>query len=176
MVGDPQKRSGDLKKVVHEMGAYLINAGHLAFVFSAFTQYRRLVLAAHDITYTHYWIALIKALILAKVIMLADVFGLGRGFERQPLIFPTLYKTVIYTLFAGLFTVIERGVRGLWLGKAFTGGFVEFFEQSPHELMANFLAVLIAFIPFFAFKELGRVLGGNTLWSLFFSRNKSADK
>ena len=47
-------------------------------------QYRRLVLAAHDITYTNYWVALIEALILAKVVMIGDVLRLGRGLDINP--------------------------------------------------------------------------------------------
>ena len=67
------KKKGDLKKkIVHEMGEYLINVCYLTLVFAAFTQYRRLLLAAHDITYTHYGVAVIEALILGKVIMIGD--------------------------------------------------------------------------------------------------------
>ena len=46
---------------------------YLALVFAAFTQYRRFLLAAHGIVYTNYWVAVIEALILAKVIMIGDV-------------------------------------------------------------------------------------------------------
>ena len=58
------------EKIFHEMVEYWINVAYLAVVFAAFTQYRRFLLAAHDITYTNYWVALIEALILAKVIMI----------------------------------------------------------------------------------------------------------
>ena len=37
---------------------------------------------AYDITYTNYWIAVIEALILAKVIMIGAVLRLGRGLRR----------------------------------------------------------------------------------------------
>lgn len=73
---------------------------------------RRFVLATYDITYTNYGFAVIKAMILAKVIMIGAVFKLGRGLEEKPLIYPTLYKTVVFTLFVAAFTVIEHLIRG----------------------------------------------------------------
>jgi hypothetical protein len=37
-------------------------------------------------------------------------------------------------------------------------------------LLANVLVMFVAFIPFFAFKELGRVLRKGRVWELFFRR------
>ncbi len=102
---------------------------------------------------------MIEALILAKVIMIGAVFRLGRGLEQKPLIYPTLYKTVVFTLFVGVFTLVEHVIKGLWKGKGLMGGLVEFFGKGPHEFLAGCLIVFVAFIPFFGVKELGRVLG-----------------
>jgi len=165
------KKKGNLKKrIFHEMVEYWINVLYLALVFAAFTQYRRFVLAAHDITYTNYWVAVIEALILAKVVMIGDVLRLGRRLEQKPLIYPTLLKTVVFSLFVGAFTLIEHLIKGLWNGKGFTGGLVEFFGKGSHELLAGSLVTIVAFIPFFSFRELGRVLGKGKIWALFFRR------
>jgi hypothetical protein len=166
-----EKKKGTLKeKVVHEVVEYWINVCYLTLVFGAFTQYRRFLLAAHNITYTNYWIALIEALILAKVIMIGDAVRLGRGLERKPLIYPALYKTVVFTLFVAVFTLIEHGVRGLWEGEGFTSGVVDFFGKGSDEILANSLVVFVAFIPFFGIKELGRVVGQDKIRGLFFRR------
>ena len=119
MMSSAEQKKRNLKeKVYHEFVEYWINVCYLTLVFAAFTIYRRLILAAHDITYTNYGFAVIEALILAKVIMIGDVFRLGRGLEQKPLIFPTLYKTVIFTLFVAVFTVLEHLIKGLWKGFA----------------------------------------------------------
>jgi len=170
-MSSPDRKKGDLKKkIVHEVVEYWINVCYLALVFAAFTQYRRFLLAAHDISYANYGFAVIEALILAKVIMIGDVVRLGRGLERKPLIYPTLYKTVVFTLFVGLFKIIEEVIKGLWKGTGLTGGLVEFFGKGPDELLANSLIVLVALIPFFGIKELGRVLGEDRIRTLFFRR------
>jgi hypothetical protein len=170
-MGGAEKKKGDLKKkLVHEVVEYWINVCYLTLVFAAFTQYRRFLLAAHDITYTNYGFAVIEALILAKVIMIGDVFRLGRGLERKSLIYPTLYKTVVFTLFVAVFTLIEHGVKGLWKGEGFTSGIVDFFGKGSNEILANSLIVFVAFIPFFGIKELGRVVGQDKIRALFFRR------
>ena len=165
------KKKGSLKeKVVHEVVEYWVNVCYLALVFAAFTQYRRFLLAALDITYTNYWVAVIEALILAKVVMIGDVLRLGRRLEHKPLIYSTLLKTVVFSLFVGAFTLIEHAIKGLWKGKGLTGGLVELLGKGHHELLAGCLVTFVAFIPFFAFRELGRVLGDGKIWDLFFLR------
>ncbi len=165
----PDKKQGTWKeKIFHEMVEYWLNVIYLTLVFAAFTQYRRLLLAAHDITYTNYWVALIEALVLAKVIMIGEVVRLGRGLEQKPLIYPTLYKTAVFTLFVGIFTVLENVIKALWKGTGLTANLVEFLGKGPSEFIANAMIVFVAFIPFFGVKELGRVLGQEKIWALFF--------
>jgi len=165
----PDEKRVHLKtRIFHEVSEYWMNVFYLALVFASFTQYRRLILAAHDITYTNYWVALIEALILAKVIMIGSVFRLGRGLERKPLIYPTLYKTVVFTLFCGFFSLGEHAIKGLWQGEGFMGGFAQLFGKGPHEFLADSLVVFVAFIPYFGVKELGRVLGEDKIRGLFF--------
>ena len=170
-MSSPGKKKKSLKeKIFHEMAEYWVIVGYLGLVFAAFTWYRRFLLAAYDITYTDYGVALIEALILAKVIMIGDVLRLGRGLGQKPLIYPTLFRTVVFSLFVVGFTLIEHLIKGLWMGKGFTGGLVGFLGKGSHELLAGCLVVFVAFIPFFAFKELGRVLGEGKIWTLFFRR------
>ena len=151
-----------------EMTIYWINVLYLTLMFAAFTQYRRLILAAHDITYTNFGVAIIEALVLAKVIMIGDAFRLGRHLEQKPLIYSTLLKTVVFSIFVGIFTILEHMVKGLWKGEGLSGGIVNFFGKGHNELLAGCLVTFVAFIPFFAFRELGRVLGQGKIWSLFF--------
>ncbi len=167
--------SGSWKaKFLHGMAEYVFNAIYLALIFAAFSQYRRLVLAAHDIIYTNYWVAVIQALILAKVIMIGAVFRLGRSLEQRPLIYSTLYKALVFTFLVIVFNLIEHAIKGLWTGKGVAGGFAEFLDRWPHELLAGSLVIFVALIPFFAFKELGRVLGEEAISNLFFRKVERA--
>ena len=168
----PDENKGNLKKkLLHEVKVYWVYVGYLTLVFGAFTQYRRLILADVGITYTEYGVALIEAFIFAKVIMIGDVLRLGRGLERKPLIFPTLLKTAIFTLFVGLFVFIEHAVKGLVKGKGAVEGVMAFLGKGSYEVLAGGLVIFAAFIPFFALREVSRELGGEgKLLALFFMR------
>jgi hypothetical protein len=108
-MSSPDKKKGNLKeKIIHEMAAYWVNVAYLTLVFAAFTQYQRLVLAAYDIAYENYWVALIKALVFAKVIMIGDALRIGRRLDHKPPIYSTLLKTVVFTIFVGAFAIIEH--------------------------------------------------------------------
>ncbi len=159
-------------RVYREFRGYWLIVAHLTLVFAAFTQYRRLVLAAHDIVYTDYFIAVIKAMVLAKVVMIGDALRLGRGLERLPLIWPTLYKTAVFTVFLVLFTLVEHGVRGLWKGDGFGAG-VGALVSRRDEVLAGMLVVAVGLIPFFAFREIGRTMERGKLMRMFFVRERA---
>jgi hypothetical protein len=163
-------------RLAHEMLEYSINFFYLAFFFGAFTWYRRLILAEYQITYLHYGVAIIEALILAKVVLLGDAVHLGREFEGKPLIFPTLYKAVLFSLFVGAFAIGEHSIEGWLHGKGFAGGFREIVNEGKDELLARCLLTFFAFVPFFAFRELGRVMGDGKIISLFFSHRPPSSR
>jgi hypothetical protein len=160
------------EKLRHELIEYAFNVVYLMLVFAAFTQYRRFLLAEYSITYTNYWVGLFGALVLGKVIMIGSVFRLGRWLEDRPLIFPTIYKALLFCGFILVFRVVEYAIEGLLHGDGLAAAFFEFFTQKGlNEVLANGLVVLVALIPFFAVKELGRVLGRERIAALFF-RNR----
>jgi hypothetical protein len=170
MSGSEAKKGNLKEKLVHEVAEYWMNVAYLTLMFAAFTQYRRLVLSAHDIAYTNYWVAVIEALVLAKVIMIGDALHLGRRLDHKPLIYSTLLKTVVFSAFVGAFSILEQVVKSLWSGEGVKAGLVGFFGRGSHEVLAECLVVFVAFVPFFAFRELGRVLGEGKLRTLFFRR------
>ncbi len=173
MSSSEKKKGGVKQRIFTEIGEYWIIVAYLTLVFAAFTQYRRLILAVHDITYTNYGVAVIEALILGKVVMIGDAIRLARHLDQKPLIYSTLLRTVAFTLFLAAFTLIERVIKGLWQGKGLLGGLSDLLGKGHDELLANSLIVFVGFIPFFAFRELGRVLGEGKIRALFF-RSRAA--
>ena len=148
------KRAGWKSKAIHEMTEYYIYPLYLAFFFGSFTWYRRLILAEYQISYLHYGVGIIEALVLAKVIMVGRALHLGRRFKDHPLILPTLYKAVVFTIFVGIFGVVEYTISGLLHGKGIAAGFDELMSAGGDELLARCMVTFVAFIPFFAFDEL----------------------
>ena len=80
MKNEQKIKAGWKHKIIHEMKEYWINVIYLAVFFAAFTWYRRLILAKHDIIYLNYGVSIIEALILAKVILIGNALHIGSRF------------------------------------------------------------------------------------------------
>ncbi len=170
-MNDVQKNSADLKRtIVHELIEYGINFGYLAFFLVAFTWYRRLILAEYQVQYTNYWFPLIEAAVLAKVIMIGDLLRLGRRMENKPLIVSAVFRAVMFSVWVAIFNVLEETARGLLQGQGITGGFEDILNRGWYELLSRCVVIFAAFIPFFSFKELERVMGPEKLRALFWRR------
>jgi hypothetical protein len=170
-MSDPGTKKASWKqRIFHEFIEYWVNVAYLSVVFASFTQYRRLILAAHGVVYTDYWVAVIEALILAKVIMIGSVARLGRELERKPLIYSTLYKTAVFTVFVGAFKVAEFAIKGLFTGKGIADGLAAYADKGLPIVLANALVIFVGLIPFFGLKELQRVLGEKMIRDLFFRK------
>jgi hypothetical protein len=167
-----KKRTGWKQKILHEMIEYWLVVLYMALFFGVFFNYRRLILAHHGIGYEYYGISVIKALVLGKVVLVAESLRLGRRFEDKPLIVPTLYKSSIFTICVALFNVIESMILSFVHGMGPMGAVDELVNRYNYEWLAGALVVFFAFIPFFALRELRRVLGEKTLRQLFFQGDR----
>jgi hypothetical protein len=168
-------RKGWKQKILHELVNYWIIVLYMAFFFGVFTTYRRLLLAHYQIDYAEYGISVIRALVLAKVVLVAETLRLGRRFEDKPLVVPTLYKTLLFAICMALFSVAEELVRSFIHGEGLAAAVDEVMSQLHLEWLARALVVFFAFIPFFAVREMGRVLGEGVLRKLFFQRRSAIE-
>jgi len=168
-----KKKTGWKQKILHEMIEYWLIVLYMALFFGVFFNYRRLILAHHQILYEAYGISVIKALVLGKVVLVAESLRLGRGFEDKPLMVPTLYKSFIFTVCVALFNVIESMILSFVHGMGPMGAVDELISRYNYEWFAGALVVFFAFIPFFALRELRRVMGEKTLRQLFFQRRSA---
>jgi hypothetical protein len=164
---------GFKQKAKEELRKFLIYFLYLAMFFCAFVLYRNLLIEKFSSSYLHYGFALFEALIISKVILIGESLRLGdRKFSGYPLIVPTLYKTVIFSLFVLAFSVVEHYGVGYIEGKSIVELNVELTAIGWNEILSRTLIKFVAFIPFFAFIELERVIGEGTISRLFIHKNK----
>src|SRR3954471_3927061 len=102
-----EKRSGLKAKLIREVKELLVIFLYLALFFCAFTTYRLLVMNEIGASYFHYGFALLKALVLAKVILLGQHLNFTRRLDDQPLIVATLYKVAMFSVISCSFEVLE---------------------------------------------------------------------
>ena len=161
------------ERAIEELKEFWITSLYLFIFLGAFTLYRRMVLAEFGVTYLHYGVALIEALVIAKVVLIGKAVGLDKlGERRGPLILPVVLKSGAFALLAILFAVLERIVEGLIHKKDWASIANNLFGIGSLELLARLMMLFVSFIPFFAFWEIGQVLGRAELIDMFFSRKK----
>lgn len=161
------------ERAIEELKEFWIIALYLFIFLGAFTLYRRMVLAEFGVTYLHYGIALVEALVIAKVVLIGRAMGLNKLCERgERLIVPVLLQSAVFTLFATLFAALEHIVEGLIQKKDWATISGNVFGIGSLELFARMVMLFISFVPFFGFWEIGHVLGRDKLTEMFFSRRK----
>jgi hypothetical protein len=162
--------------LVEEFKVFLVMTFYLWLFLGSFVLYRRFVAAETGTGYLHYGFAFVQALIIAKVVLVGRMFAFTRRFDDRPLIVPVLYKSVLFGLLVVAFAVIEHVVEGWVRGEGSLGGLRAFRETGGYELAARVVMLFFAFVPFFAFGELGRVVGTKRLAALFFSAREPTNR
>jgi len=159
------------QKISHEVNEYLVNFVYMAIVFSSIVLYRRLLLAEHGIHLNDYFAGVIGAAIIAKVVMIGAFLRISRKFEQSRLIFPVLYKAVLFTIWVMIFNVAEEFVRAYFQSFSFSDAFHELKSHLSLAWVGMMQLIMIIFIPFFAFKELVRRLGGEKIREIFLKKH-----
>lgn len=86
---------------------------YLFIVFGLLSLHAWVVLSTQNISYRFYGLALINALVLSKVILVAE--GVCRQIQR-PLVYPVA-KAIAFTALLPVAYVVEEVLVGLWHGK-----------------------------------------------------------
>lgn len=171
---DPAHPPSLKQRALEEVKAYWLTTVYLWLFLGCFTVYRRLVLAETGVPYLHYGIALVEAMVIAKVVLIGRVFGFTRRFDDAPLVVPVAYKSVVFALLVMLFGVVERLIAGWIEGQGPLAGLHEVAAVGAHEIGARALMLTVAFVPFFAFSEISRLMGKRKLLAMFLTRQAPA--
>lgn len=153
------------QKATHEFEQFVGIFLYLTFFFLSVATYRVLLLKEFHDLYLTYSFALINAFVFAKVILLGEYAHFGKKLEDKPLLFSSVYKAFLFTLLMICFHYFEEGIRRLLHGVNMVG---TFYEMSLDLLLARSLIVFATFVPFFAFREMRRVLGEEKFRALLF--------
>jgi hypothetical protein len=153
------------EKAIHESMQFGGISLYLALFFCAVATYRMLLLSDFQNAYFNYGASLINALVVAKVILIGEYAHLGRRAEDRPLLLSTFYKAFVFGLLLLAFHLVEEWIKQRLHGSTMVAAF---HEMDFDELLGRALMTFCTFLPFFAFRELRRVLGEERFRSLFF--------
>jgi hypothetical protein len=114
--------------------------------------------------------AFINAWLLAKVMITAELFHVAEHLDHKPPIFPIMLKSAIYSVILMSFYIIEEALIGMWHGKTAAESIPDIGGGSFKGILVVGLMMFVVLIPFFALKEIGRVIGDDNLCELFLVR------
>jgi hypothetical protein len=165
--GKPERKPTFKERVLHNFREFVAMFLYLWLLFALFAYHEYIVLAKHHIDYKPFGLAFVNAFVLAKVMLVAEELRVGTRFRKRAPIFPVLHKSLLFAVIFICFNVAEEIVIGLWKGETLAESIPKIGGGSPLGIVIASLITTVALIPFFAFRELSRVMGKGALGALF---------
>jgi hypothetical protein len=143
---------------------------YLWVVFGMLVVHESIILSQHQISYRFHGLAIINALVFAKVLLVAEDLRLGDGFNDKPLVYSILFKSFLFGITLIGFHIAEHVLIGLWDGKPIARSITEVGVDKLAGIVSLGIISTVALVPFFILREVSRVIGPDKFWSLFFHR------
>jgi len=142
-------------------------------MFVLFMLLKKSMLAEYNVEFHAFGIALVGALIIAKVVLLVDLLPVTKRMDNHSNIYSVLYRSLIYLVGFTIFTLLEHFVKGLIKGDDFSQAWVHSFHHvTSVKFIINLVTIFIAFLIFNAFWVIRNHYGPKSLYKLFFKNDK----
>jgi hypothetical protein len=156
------------KRALHEFKELAIVTLYLYITLGAIILFKAAVLHTQGVSFTPWGIAIVKAVVLAKFMLIGRAMKIGERKTTSPLIWPTLNMAFAFLVLLVVLTVIEEAVVGLFHHQSIAASLGELFGPRLEETLAGYLIMLLVLIPYSAFLVLSEALGEGRLARMFF--------
>jgi len=157
-----------VERALDETRRFVMMFLYLWILFGLFVLNEVIILRARGMDFSAQGFALINALILAKVMLIAEDLNLDRWLRGRPLIYPILYESFLLTVLFLCFHVVEKVVVGLFKGASAMESLPAIGGGGLAGLACVATILFVALIPFFAFRHISRVLGTSRMKAMLF--------
>src|SRR4029077_4951999 len=99
-------------RAVHELKEFVILTVYLYITLGAVIVMKTAVLHTEGIEFAPWGIAIVKAMLLAKFMLVGRALKIGERNTTSPLIWPTLYKAFAFLVLLVILTIIEEAIVG----------------------------------------------------------------
>lgn len=159
------------RRVRNELIEYTAIAGYLAVCFGALLFYKAAILESEGIEATRVGLAIIKALILGKFVLILEHLKIGDGGKSASvLILDILKKALLFTFLLILLTAAEDVIIGFIHGENARAALKGIGGGTRPEALATALLMFLVLIPYFAYRDIAAKLGEEALLKLMFTR------
>ena len=156
------------KRAIDEAKRFYVIAVYIWIWFALFNLYEQIIDRQSGINYVSQGFALFNALVLAKVMLVAEDLKVGRWWRAQPLVYPILTESFTFAGVFIVFHIVESIVVGVIKGESVAASIPVIGGGGIAGLLSVAMLYFVALIPFFAFRNIGREIGQNRLNAMLF--------
>jgi hypothetical protein len=174
MEGPATSTASFRQKAVREFKEMAALALYLYICLGAVMFLKAAVLRDAGVDSVVWGIAAVKALLLAKFMLLGRALKLGKRFRDKPLIWPTLYHALMFLILLLVLTTIEEIVVGSLRHRPLVESLAHVVGHTVFEGIAVCLILFLILVPYSAFVCLADVFGERETFRLFFVNGSRA--
>ncbi len=163
-----------LRTIKHELLEVVFPMIFFFVAFNVITYTKKLMLEQYHIEFSGFVAAAVGALIVAKVVLIADRIPVINKYPGKPLIYNVVWKTVIYILVTFVVRFLEFLLPLWWKYWSLNLAMDHLWEEIiwPH-FWAIQIWLFCLFFVYVSFRELARTLGEERFFHIFFGIRRS---
>ncbi|SHH41780.1 DUF4339 domain-containing protein [Bradyrhizobium erythrophlei] len=162
------------QRLRNELIEYLTISSYLYVCFGSLMFYKATILQSDGIAFASFGIAIVKALVLGKFILVLHALKIGeRKGGASVLLADILKKSVLFVVVLIALTVVEEIIVGYFHGRTSQEVLGEMAGGTLPQAFAVSILMLLILIPYFTFRGVADRLGEGALWKLLTERVQS---
>ncbi len=115
--GEPQSKAKFISRAKDQIRDFAFMFLYLWVVFGMLAVHELIILSQHQINFAAHSLAVVNALVFAKVMLVAEDLHLGHRLHDKPLIYAVLFKSILFAIALICFHIVEHVLIGMWHGK-----------------------------------------------------------
>ncbi len=173
--GGSGKAKPNLKtRAMDQIKRFVVITLYLWVLFGLYDLIRTLAMEQAHVNFQEQGLAIVNALILAKVMLIAEDLKVGSRFKGRPLIYSVLWQSAAFSVVLICFHIVEDAAIAWLDGKPLADALAAFGRGDLTGVLTVGAMLFVTLIPFFMFEEIGRVLGQDKLWHLLLARDRKS--
>ncbi len=158
------------QKVIKELKSIAGVTLYFFLWFGILMLLKKLMLKDYNIEFSGISIAIITALVMAKVVILMELIKLGPWVRRQPAIVDVMIRTIMYTLGVLFVLLLEKAFESRHEEGGFGNAMIRVFQhRDMYKILAGTLVVGLSLFFYNVFSVLKEYLSGRKFIKLLFN-------
>jgi hypothetical protein len=146
-------------RLAHELRSYALLSGYFFLCFLAVASFKAALLAEEGLAFAPVAFAAVKALVIAKFVMLGEMSEHLKRDRGGSLILATLRRSLLLLLLLAVLLVAEHLVRGLIEGAAARAELWQTLVRQRWEMLASLTLLWLVLLPYVGLSHIAGRLG-----------------